>query len=126
MATQADLSINEKTAVAECLERLVSDRPSNHPLSTYRLQFHKDFRFADAQAVIPYLYRLGISHVYASPILQARAGSMHGYDITDHNVINPEIGTEEEFRAFVSALKAHDMGLILDTVPNHMGIGRGE
>ena len=68
---------------------------------------------------------LGITHCYASPILRARAGSQHGYDITDHNLINPEIGTWEEFAAFVHDLHALGMGLILDTVPNHMGVGHG-
>ncbi len=126
MATQSDLQIHERTVVEDCLQKLASARPSGHPLSTYRLQFHKDFRFTDAIAIIPYLNRLGISHVYASPILKARAGSTHGYDITDHNLINPEIGSEDEFRRFVNELHAHHMGLILDTVPNHMGVGRGD
>ena len=72
-----------------------------------------------------YLHKLGISHGYASPILKARAGSTHGYDNVDHNRMNPEIGTEEEFRALVDELKAYGMGLILDSVPNHMGVGEG-
>src|SRR4051812_31608506 len=101
MATQADLNIHEKTAVEDCLHKLASERPVHHPLSTYRLQFHKGFRFTDAQAILPYLQELGVSHVYASPLLKAREGSTHGYDITDHNLINPEIGSEEEFYAFV-------------------------
>ncbi len=84
-----------------------------------------DFRFEDARRLVPYLDRLGVTHCYASPILKARGGSVHGYDIVDHNQINPEIGTEEEFRALAGELKAHGMGLILDTVPNHMGIGPG-
>ena len=127
MSTQADILTTEKSAVAECLQKLASgDRRGHHPLSTYRLQFHKGFRFVDAQAIIPYLHELGISHVYSSPILKAREGSPHGYDITDHNQINPEIGSEAEFRTLVAELKSRDMGQILDTVPNHMGIGRGE
>jgi len=93
------------------------------PRATYRLQFHAGFRFADATALVPYLARLGISHVYASPYLKARAGSTHGYDIVDHAQLNPEIGTPEEFDAFVVALRAHGMGHILDFVPNHMGVG---
>ena len=72
---------------------------------------------------MPYLAALGISHVYASPITEARPGSTHGYDIIDHNRINPEIGAEEHFRRLTAALHAHDMGLIVDFVPNHMGIG---
>ncbi|HJU16101.1 MAG TPA: malto-oligosyltrehalose synthase [Stellaceae bacterium] len=91
--------------------------------ATYRLQFHPRFTFEDAARLVPYLARLGISHVYSSPIMEARPGSTHGYDIVDHNRINPEIGGEEGFQAFVAALKAHGMGLILDIVPNHVGIG---
>ena len=93
------------------------------PRATYRLQFNKDFTFQDAARILPYLRDLGISHVYASPILKARAGSMHGYDIVDHNEVNPELGGEAAFEAFVAALRGHDLGLILDFVPNHMGIG---
>ncbi|MEA2722215.1 MAG: (1-_4)-alpha-D-glucan 1-alpha-D-glucosylmutase, partial [Candidatus Eremiobacteraeota bacterium] len=93
------------------------------PRSTYRLQFHKDFTFVDAIALIPYLASLGISHVYASPYLKARAGSTHGYDIVDHGALNPEIGTPDDHRRFVDTLRAHGMGHILDFVPNHMGVG---
>ncbi len=93
------------------------------PRAAYRLQFHAGFRFADATALIPYLARLGISHVYASPYLKARAGSTHGYDIVDHSALNPELGTPDDYAAFVAALRAHGMGHILDFVPNHMGVG---
>ncbi|MGD1065183.1 MAG: malto-oligosyltrehalose synthase [Vulcanimicrobiaceae bacterium] len=93
------------------------------PRATYRLQFHAGFRFTDAIAIIPYLARLGISHVYASPYLKARAGSTHGYDIVDHTALNPEIGARPDYDAFVAALRAHGMGHILDFVPNHMGVG---
>jgi len=93
------------------------------PRATYRLQFHAGFRFADATALVPYLASLGISHVYASPYLKARAGSTHGYDIVDHNALNPEIGTLAEYRTFVETLRAHGMSHILDFVPNHMGVG---
>jgi len=92
------------------------------PESTYRLQFHAGFTFRDACAIVPYLSELGITHCYASPYLQARAGSRHGYDITNHRALNPEIGSEAEYDVFVAALHAHGMGQILDTVPNHMGI----
>jgi (1->4)-alpha-D-glucan 1-alpha-D-glucosylmutase len=91
--------------------------------ATYRLQFHRGFTFRDATDLVPYLAALGISHIYASPIMEARPGSTHGYDIIDHNRLNPEIGSEAEFRALVDALHAHGLGLILDFVPNHMGIG---
>ncbi len=97
--------------------------PPAVPRATYRLQFNKDFRFEDARRLVPYLASLGISHVYASPLMMARAGSTHGYDIVDHGRLNPEIGDQREFDALVADLHRHDMGLILDFVPNHMGIG---
>ena len=90
------------------------------PVSTYRLQFNRDFRFADALKIVDYLHELGITDVYASPILKARPGSTHGYDVTDPNQINPELGTPEEFDEFSRALQARGMGLLLDIVPNHM------
>ena len=93
------------------------------PRATYRLQFHRDFTFRDALALVPYLAELGISHIYASPLTEARPGSTHGYDIVNHNRLNPEIGSEEEFRALVAALHEREMGLIVDIVPNHMGVG---
>ncbi len=92
------------------------------PLATYRLQFHKGFTFDDATAIVPYLAELGVSHLYASPYLKARPESTHGYDITDHNEINPEIGTAESFATLCATLAAHGMGQILDFVPNHVGI----
>ena len=91
------------------------------PVSTYRLQFSRDFRFVDAIRIVDYLHDLGITDVYASPILKARPGSTHGYDVIDPTQINPEIGTPQEFDELVSALQARDMGLVLDIVPNHMG-----
>jgi (1->4)-alpha-D-glucan 1-alpha-D-glucosylmutase len=91
--------------------------------ATYRLQFNRQFTFRDATELVPYLAALGISHIYASPIMEASPGSTHGYDIIDHNRLNPEIGSEVDFRALVDALHWHGMGLILDFVPNHMGIG---
>jgi (1->4)-alpha-D-glucan 1-alpha-D-glucosylmutase len=93
------------------------------PRSTYRLQFHAGFTFVDAIDLIPYLASLGMSHVYASPYLKARAGSAHGYDIVDHGALNPEIGTPADYRRFVDTLRAHGMAHILDFVPNHMGVG---
>jgi (1->4)-alpha-D-glucan 1-alpha-D-glucosylmutase len=92
------------------------------PLATYRLQLNRDFTFAQATAIVPYLSALGISHCYVSPCLKARAGSMHGYDIVDHDSLNPEIGSPEDFDRFVATLHEHGMGLILDIVPNHMGV----
>ncbi len=94
------------------------------PLSaTARLQFHKDFTMDQAADLVPYFDKLGISHLYASPLLKARAGSTHGYDIVDHNTINPELGGEDALRRMVARLREHGMGLILDIVPNHMGVG---
>lgn len=94
------------------------------PTATYRLQFNRTFTFKDAQAQLPYLKALGISHIYASPYFRARPDSMHGYDICDHNSLNPAIGSEEDYQEFVRALHEHGMGQILDTVPNHMGIAQ--
>lgn len=92
------------------------------PVSTYRLQFNKQFTFAEATRFVPYLRQLGISHCYASPYLKARPGSKHGYDIVDHNELNPEIGTREDFERFIAELQKNGMGLITDIIPNHMGI----
>ena len=97
-------------------------RLSQIPLATYRLQLNRDFTFAQATAIVPYLSALGVSHCYISPCLKARPGSMHGYDIVDHNTLNPEIGSAEEFDRFVTELHEHGMGLILDIVPNHMAV----
>ncbi len=88
--------------------------------ATYRLQFTKDFRFADAEALVPYLYHLGISHIYASPVFEARPGSLSGYDTCDFSRINPELGGEEAFDSLVRALHQHRMGIVIDFVPNHM------
>ena len=92
------------------------------PRATYRLQLNQHFTFAQAAALVPYLAALGVSHVYCSPYLRARPGSMHGYDIIDHNSLNPEIGSRDDFEHFVAVLRAHGMGQILDMVPNHMGV----
>ena len=100
--------------------------PPAIPRATYRLQLSVKFGFDEAAAIVPYLKTLGISHLYASPFLKARAGSTHGYDITDHNVLNPEFGGEEGFARLSDALAGADMGLILDFVPNHMGVGRAD
>jgi (1->4)-alpha-D-glucan 1-alpha-D-glucosylmutase len=92
------------------------------PESTYRLQFNATFTFAQARDLVPYLSDLGVSDCYASPYLMARPGSLHGYDISDHNRLNPEIGSDEDYEAFVAALHGHGLGQLLDVVPNHMGI----
>ena len=92
------------------------------PVSTYRVQFNQYFKFTDARTILPYLHELGISDVYASPYFKAKKGSQHGYDIVDPNVINPEIGSEEEYLAFATDLRRCKMGQVLDIVPNHMCI----
>jgi (1->4)-alpha-D-glucan 1-alpha-D-glucosylmutase len=90
--------------------------------STYRLQLTKKFGFAQAAAIVPYLKALQITHVYASPFMRARSGSTHGYDVVDHAAFNPELGGEASFETLSAALKANGLGLILDFVPNHMGV----
>jgi (1->4)-alpha-D-glucan 1-alpha-D-glucosylmutase len=96
--------------------------PPAIPIATYRLQLSADFDFDAAAAVVPYLKALGITHVYASPFLKARKGSTHGYDIVDHAEFNPELGGEQGFERLSVVLKQHDLGLILDFVPNHVGV----
>jgi (1->4)-alpha-D-glucan 1-alpha-D-glucosylmutase len=93
------------------------------PIATYRLQLSSAFGFDDAAKLVPYLRSLGISHLYASPFLKARAGSTHGYDIIDHSQLNPEFGGEAAFARLSAALAQADIGLILGFVPNHMGVG---
>ncbi len=100
--------------------------PFDVPLATYRLQFNRDFTFDRATAILPYLRKLGITHLYASPILRARAGSTHGYDIVDYHALNPELGDEASFARFCTALQTENLGLIVDFVPNHMGIGKAD
>ena len=90
------------------------------PVATYRLQFNRQFRFEDAQELVPYLCRLGISDLYASPIFKARKGSVHGYDVVDPSYPNPEVGTEADLDTLIQELKDREMGLLLDIVPNHM------
>jgi (1->4)-alpha-D-glucan 1-alpha-D-glucosylmutase len=96
--------------------------PPAIPLATYRLQLTAEFNFDAAAAIVPYLEALGISHVYASPFTTARKGSTHGYDVVDHTRLNPDLGGEAGFERFSAALKQHDLGLILDFVPNHVGV----
>ena len=96
--------------------------PPAIPTATYRLQLTPDFDFDAAAAVVPYLKALGVSHLYASPFMKARKGSTHGYDIVDHTKFNPELGGEAGFERLSQALKQHDLGLILDFVPNHVGV----
>jgi (1->4)-alpha-D-glucan 1-alpha-D-glucosylmutase len=114
------------------MKKLPEQRVSPHapspriPLSTYRLQFNHDFTFNHAREIVSYLSALGITHLYASPYLKARPGSLHGYDIIDHNKLNPEIGTYQEFEQLCATLAEHGMGQVLDVVPNHMGVQAGD
>jgi (1->4)-alpha-D-glucan 1-alpha-D-glucosylmutase len=94
------------------------------PGSTYRLQLHKDFTFDDAAGIAEYLHLLGISHVYCSPYLQAAPGSMHGYDVVDHQTVNVELGGEAGHRRFCDKLSEVGLGQVLDIVPNHMSLGK--
>ena len=96
------------------------------PRATYRVQFHRTFTFSDALKLVSYFAKLRISHLYASPILMARAGSMHGYDVVDHGRVNPELGGEEGFRTLSSELRRNGIGVILDIVPNHMAVGMAD
>lgn len=115
---EADLAL--AGALYERVRQQVLGRPT--PLSTYRLQLHAGFPFRAAEAALPYLARLGVSEVYASPYLKASPGSTHGYDCVDHRQLNPEVGSAEEHAAFCAALRAHGLGQVLDVVPNHMGV----
>src|SRR5262249_35081177 len=98
----------------------MADAPRPTRISApYRLQFNKDFTFRDATNLLDYLSDLGITHIYASPILAARRGSMHGYDVIDPTRLNPELGTDADFAALQEKLRSLGMGMILDIVPNH-------
>ena len=109
-----------ETLLTEALAAIAARR--RWPEATYRLQFHAGFTFQDASRLTAYLRELGVTHVYASPYLKARPGSTHGYNITDHSSLNPEVGSEEDFQALVRSLREHGLGQIIDVVPNHMGI----
>jgi (1->4)-alpha-D-glucan 1-alpha-D-glucosylmutase len=106
----------------DCVEKALNAEV-RVPLSTYRVQMHKGFTFENAEKIVPYLKNLGIGDFYSSPIFEARPGSMHGYDVTNQGRLNPELGGENAFAPFSAALKAAGMGLLLDIVPNHMGVG---
>lgn len=109
---------------SELLDKALQRARTRRPAATYRVQLHRDFGFRALLAIVPYLDTLGVTDVYTSPLLRARTGSQHGYDVVDHAQINPELGTLEELRALGRALAERKMGLIVDVVPNHVGIGR--
>ena len=106
----------------ECVDRVLHT-DARVPVSTYRVQMHKDFNFGHAQAIVGYLKQLGIGDFYSSPIFEARPGSMHGYDVARHDRFNPELGGSEGFASFSAELQRQGLGLLLDIVPNHMGVG---
>lgn len=119
VATELDGAAEQ--LVREALAKAKSKRQV--PRATYRLQMHAGFTLRDARRIVPYLDRLGISHLYTSSLLTARKGSLHGYDVADHRQLNPELGTEEDLAALADDLRQRGMGLILDAVPNHMWVG---
>ena len=106
---------------SDAVEQAVARR--RVPTSTYRLQMHAGFTLQDALRIVPYLDRLGVSHLYMSSLLTARPGSLHGYDVVNHRQLNPELGTEADLQALVDELHRRQMGLIVDIVPNHMWVG---
>src|SRR5437868_2023199 len=128
-------SRSARSRVAALVGRLADRRRTNAqrdgavspiPRATYRVQLHRDFNFRAVRAIVPYLAQLGVSHLYASPFLKARPGSLHGYDIVDHNQVNPDIGTREELEELLRELLRHGMGMVMDIVPNHMGVLHGD
>ncbi len=114
------------TDAPSAVPRRAAQRQAIVPRATYRVQLHAGFRFADAMQLVPYLSELGISHLYISPPLRARAGSQHGYDVVDHGALNPELGSRDDFDRLVACLHRHEMGLLIDVVPNHMGVLGGD
>ncbi len=117
--TSGSAAASRRATVVEAVLAKLRERRAA-PRASYRCQFHNGFGFREAAAIAPYLRDLGISHVYASPILRARPGSEHGYDVCDHEALDPELGGEAAFGELIEALSAHGLGLILDIVPNHM------
>src|SRR5215471_5660073 len=117
--------ITESSGISECLDRLAANKRSARPRSTYRLQFNAGFRFEHARKLVGYLHALGVSHIYSSPALKARSGSIHGYDTTDHNALNPDVGNEQDLQSLVHELKNYGMSQVLDFVPNHMAVDPG-
>jgi malto-oligosyltrehalose synthase/4-alpha-glucanotransferase len=96
-----------------------------NPLSTYRIQFNRDFTFKDFSAHLDYLSLIGIETIYASPVFAAVPGSVHGYDVIDPHEFNPEIGSQHEFDEIIQQLKQKKMGWLQDIVPNHMAFHKG-
>ncbi|WP_437736519.1 malto-oligosyltrehalose synthase [Sorangium sp. So ce1335] len=125
MSGQADSAAQQAT-VARLVEAACEGAAPRLPRATYRVQLNKDFTFEQARRVVAYLDALGVSDLYTSPFFKARAGSLHGYDLVDHNTLNPEIGDRGDLDRLTGALAEHGMGLLLDFVPNHMGVGTSD
>ncbi|HEU5431503.1 MAG TPA: malto-oligosyltrehalose synthase, partial [Thermomicrobiales bacterium] len=118
-ARESESTTNESEGVVtECQGAII-------PRATYRVQLHAGFTFDDARRIVPYLAELGVGALYTSPLFTARPGSLHGYDVTDYGVLNPELGAKEDFDRLSATLRAHGLGFVVDFVPNHMGIGQG-
>ncbi len=119
------MTVPAENPIARLVDEAIASATARRqvPTSTYRLQMHAQFTLQDALRIVPYLDRLGISHLYVSSLLTARPGSLHGYDVVDHSHLNPELGTEDDLATLVAELRRRHMGLLLDVVPNHMWIG---
>src|SRR5204862_1182097 len=107
-------------------DSMSDERERRTPAATYRLQLHPGFTFDDAAAQSQYLAELGVSHLYASPYLQAAPGSTHGYDVVDHSRLSRELGGPEAHGRMIAALKRSGLGHLIDTIPNHMSIATRE
>jgi len=116
----------ERTSAEPSRDAASRAASSPRPESTYRLQFHAGFKFRDAANIVPYLAKLGITHLYASPYLKARPGSTHGYDVIDHCSLNPEVGSRTDYDAWIDAMHRHGLHHILDIVPNHVGVATND
>lgn len=118
--TAVDVTAYLQSRFSELLAELARHRHT--PVATYRLQFNAAFTFDQARRLVPYLHALGISDCYASPYLKARPGSTHGYDVTDFQALNPDVGSASAYETYVETLQQFGMGQVLDMVPNHMGV----
>lgn len=121
---RTSLNLKSKSIRGDGIRRIALEKMHSPyiPSSVYRLQFNHQFTFNQARMLIPYFKKLGIDALYCSPYFQSVSGSLHGYDVTDPNQINPEIGTAEDYEQFCRSLQENNMAQIVDVVPNHMGI----
>ncbi|XXX80379.1 malto-oligosyltrehalose synthase [Sorangium sp. So ce134] len=124
MSSQAESAARE--TAARLVEAACEGVAPRLPRATYRVQLNKDFTFEQARSVVAYLDALGVSDLYSSPFFKARPESLHGYDLVDHNALNPAIGGRDDLDRLTGELAAHGMGLLLDFVPNHMGVGTSD